>query len=158
MKTLSLYRKRFIPDECILLKDDVIVKQNDDVIVTRWSTIHPKSKFSHGASCYFLKEGFKIGKFYREDGSLYCWYCDIVRYDYTGENELTVTDLLADVIIKADGVIRVVDLDELSDALNQGLITTELMDQALKQLQHLLDIIYAGNFSSLQEEINSLGL
>ena len=158
MKTLSLYRKRLIPDECVLLKDDIIVKQTDDVIVTRWNTLHPKKKFSHGASCYFLKRGFKVGKFYREDGSVYCWYCDIVRYDYTGENELTVTDLLADVLILEDGIIRVIDLDELADALVQGLITVSQMEQALKQLQELVDIIYSGNFSTLQDEINSLSL
>lgn len=40
--------------------------------------MNPKTTFSHGCSCYYLKEGFKISKFYRHDGSLLYWYCDIV--------------------------------------------------------------------------------
>lgn len=31
---LQIYRKRLIPEECILLKDDIIVEQNDDYILT----------------------------------------------------------------------------------------------------------------------------
>ena len=34
MKTLSLYRRRLIPDECILLKDDIILYADDDHILT----------------------------------------------------------------------------------------------------------------------------
>ena len=30
---LQIYRKRLIPEECILLKDDIIVEQNDDYIL-----------------------------------------------------------------------------------------------------------------------------
>ena len=29
---LQIYRKRLIPEECILLKDDIIVEQNEDYI------------------------------------------------------------------------------------------------------------------------------
>ena len=67
---LQIYRKRLIPEECILLKDDIIVEQNEDYILTKWKTLNPKTTFSHGCSCYYLKEGFKISKFYRHDGSL----------------------------------------------------------------------------------------
>lgn len=77
---LQIYRKRLIPEECILLKDDIIVEQNEDYILTKWKTLNPKTTFSHGCSCYYLKEGFKISKFYRHDGSLLYWYCDIVEY------------------------------------------------------------------------------
>ena len=65
---LQIYRKRLIPEECILLKDDIIVEQNEDYILTKWKTLNPKTTFSHGCSCYYLKEGFKISKFYRHDG------------------------------------------------------------------------------------------
>ena len=57
---LQIYRKRLIPEECILLKDDIIVEQNEDYILTKWKTLNPKTTFSHGCSCYYLKEGFKI--------------------------------------------------------------------------------------------------
>ena len=32
---LQIYRKRLIPEECILLKDDIIVEQNEDYILTK---------------------------------------------------------------------------------------------------------------------------
>ena len=41
----TLYRKRFIPMETILLKDDNIVFQNEDVIVTKWNALKPREDF-----------------------------------------------------------------------------------------------------------------
>ena len=118
MPNLKLFRKRIIPNECILLKDDIILSANDEFIITKWNALKPKKDLHHGYSCFFLKEGFKISKFYREDNSLMCWYCDIVDYSYDEtEHALTATDLLADVIVEPDGFVKVVDLDELADML-----------------------------------------
>ena len=54
MDTLKIYRKRLIPQECILLKDDILVEQTPERIITRWKTLKPKAEFDHGSSCYFL--------------------------------------------------------------------------------------------------------
>ena len=138
---LQIYRKRLIPEECILLKDDIIVEQNDDYILTKWKTLNPKTTFSHGCSCYYLKEGFKISKFYRHDGSLLYWYCDIVEYTRRPEdNALIVTDLLADIILYPDGRMHVVDLDELAEALEKWPI--HFLEKAVPQL---MPIIYELN-------------
>ncbi|MBD5530344.1 MAG: DUF402 domain-containing protein [Lachnospiraceae bacterium] len=159
MSELQLYRRRLIPAECILLKDDTIVKQADDLIITSWKTLNPKISFSHGCSCYFLKEGFKISKFYRQDGSLLYWYCDIVEYVHDEQvHTLTVTDLLADVIVYPDGRTKVVDLDELAQAFETGLLTAAQLSAALRQLNHLLTYIYKDKFDQLQTQIESLGL
>lgn len=159
MSELQLYRRRLIPAECILLKDDTIVKQTDDLIITSWKTLNPKISFSHGCSCYFLKEGFKISKFYRQDGSLLYWYCDIVEYVHDEQaHTLTVTDLLADVIVYPDGRTKVVDLDELAQAFESGLLTAAQLSAALRQLNHLLTYIYKDKFDQLQTQIESLGL
>lgn len=159
MNTLTLYRRRLIPDECILLKDDIIVKQTDDVIVTKWKTLNPKTAFQYGASCYFLKEGIKVSKFYRADGSLFCWYCDIVQYEFnTDDNSLLITDLLADVIVTPDGSAKVVDLDELAQALDEGLLSTDTLKEALMHLNTLLSRIYSNQFFHMQNELNNLGL
>jgi len=156
---LQLYRKRLIPAECILLKDDIIVEQNEEVIITKWNTLNPKSSFSHGSSCYFLKEGIKLSKFYRPDNTLLYWYCDIVSYDNNKcDNTLVVTDLLADVIIYPDGTVHVVDLDELAEALERKLITQEQMCCSLRQLNYLLSLIYRNEFDKLQNRLNQLGL
>lgn len=155
----SLYRRRLIPAECILLKDDVIVKQNDEYIVTKWNTIRPKPDFSHGCSCYFLQEGLKVSKIFRADNTLVYWYCDIVDFLYDdAKQSLTVTDLLADVIVYPDGRVEVVDLDELAEAMERGLISKEQMSSCLRSLNHLLSMIYRDKFDRLQTRLDDLGL
>lgn len=149
---LTIYRKRLIPDECIELKDDVIVEQTDDYILTKWNTLKPKAEFSHGCSCYYLKEGWKISRFYRHDGSLLYSYCDIVDYKLSADT-LIVTDLLADVILFPGGRIKVVDLDELADALDEGLLTPELGSACLRRLNNLLSLIYRDKFDRLQDPL-----
>ena len=159
MENLKLYRKRIIPAQCLLLDRDKIERADDEVIVTSWETINPKKDFSHGCSCYYLKQGFKISKFYRSDNTLLYWYCDIVDYAFDPvENSLTVTDLLADVILYPDGRMKVVDLDEMSDALDTGLITPELLSTALRRLNDLLTLIYRDKFEKLVSPLEELGL
>ncbi|MBQ9135070.1 MAG: DUF402 domain-containing protein [Lachnospiraceae bacterium] len=159
MNVQKFYRRRLIPDECILLKDDIIVKSTDEVIVTSWKTLNPKTAFSHGASCFFLKEGIKVSKFYRADGQLYHMYCDIVDYDYNeAENALTAIDLLADVIISPDGFVKVVDLDELVEALDKNLISADTMKSVLLRVNKLLTTIYEGRFAELTAEMDTLNL
>ena len=159
MSELQLYRRRLIPAECILLKDDIIVKQTKDLIITSWKTLNPKIAFSHGCSCYFLREGFKISKFYTQNNSLLYWYCDIVEYAQDeSAHTLTTTDLLADVIVYPDGRTKVVDLDELAQAFETGLLTAAQLSAALRQLNHLLTYIYNDKFDQLQAPIENLGL
>lgn len=159
MNVMKIYRKRIIPAECILLKDDILVYQDEEVIITKWETLNPKTSFSHGCSCYFLKEGLKISKMYRSDNTLLRWYCDIVSYSLDPEaGALTVTDLLADVIIDVDGGIKVVDLDELAEALERALITKEQTAFCLRSLSNLLSLIYRDKFDKLQSRLDSMGL
>ena len=155
MEGLQIYRKRLIPNECILLKDDIIVEQNEDYIITKWKTLKPKPDFDHGTSCFFLKKGIKVSKFYRQDGSLLYWYCDIVEYKMDAEtNSLVVTDLLADVVIYPYGKVKVMDLDELADAKDQGLITDQQLSACLRQLNELLSLIDRDKFDKFQACLN----
>ena len=150
-----LYRRRIIPDECIQLKDDVILECNEDRIVTSWKAIRPKKDLHHGYSCYFLKEGFKLSKFYRADGSLLYWYCDIVDYEYNSEtNSYTSTDLLTDVVLYPDGQIRVLDLDELAEASVKDLITKEQLHSALARTDKLLNVMYKNEFRKYTDLID----
>ena len=151
----TLYRKRIMPDECVYLKDDVILKCNEDIILTKWNALRPKKELHHGYSCYFLKEGLKLSKFYRNDDSLLYWYCDIVEYEYRPEdNSLTSLDLLADVIICPDGFVKVIDLDELAIAMDKGTLSEELLKKCLFRLNKLRQIIYRGDFLLLQKYID----
>ncbi len=157
MKAPLIYRKRLIPDECILLKDDIIISCTEDVILTKWNTLKPKKDLHHGYSCYLLKEGIKIGKYYRADNTLICWYCDIMDYKFNEDkSELVTTDLLADVLIYPDDFVKVVDLDELADACDMGLISNELLQESLRTTNKLLTMIYNGEFGKYMRYINDV--
>lgn len=159
MENLKIYRKRIIPSECVLLDNDEIVERDAEHIITRWQTIHPRDDFDHGTSCYFLNDGVKVSKFYKADGELLYWYCDIVQFDFSEDGaELTVTDLLADVIIYPGGRMKIVDLDELAEAHEQDLITDEQVDSSLRQLNDLLTLIYRDKFDKYQSCLDFRGL
>lgn len=154
MEGLRLYRKRIIPSECILLKDDILLHRDSETIITKWNTLHPKKTLDHGYSCYFPERGFKVSKFYAHDDKLISWYCDIIETEHTTEDGIETfifTDLLADVIVYPDGMVRVVDLDELADAQRDRLISPDQLQAALRHLDRLLQIIYKGNFHTLQQ-------
>lgn len=150
MKPAMLYRQRYIPFETIPLKDDEILFADDKIIITKWKVFRPKAKFSNGVSCYFLSEGYKVSKFLNDDGALVYYYCDIIETTYRQEeNAYVFTDLLADVIVYPDGFVEVVDLAELADALDEGVITVDVVKSSLRRVEKLLQIIYGGNFSEL---------
>lgn len=150
-----LYRKRLIPEECVLLKDDIILFQDEKLIITKWNTLHPKKDLHHGYSCYCLDKGIKISKFLDADDHLLCWYCDIITYSFDPvENAYVFTDLLADVILKPGDQIEVVDLDELADACELELITPKQLILSLRQLDELLKCIQSGEFSVYQSLLN----
>ncbi len=149
-----LYRKRLIPEECVLLKDDRLLYRDEKIIVTAWNTLKPRKDLHHGRSCYYLQEGIKVSRFFDENGSPLYWYCDIVDYDYDAQTDTyIITDLLADVIIYPDGFVKVVDIDELVTAKEGGLLTDAMLGQALLTLNRLLQIIYDGGFEKLQEPL-----
>ena len=150
MQQTILYRKRFIPNETICLKDDKIIVKNDAHIITKWNVFRPKLEFSKGVSCYFLKEGYKVSKFLNDDDALVYYYCDISDPVYDAkENAYYFTDLLVDVIIYPDGFVKVVDLAELADALDENIITEEMVKKALRRLEALLTEIYGGKLKNL---------
>ena len=154
MEKPNLYRKRIIPAECVHLKDDRLIYWDERVIVTAWNTLHPKKDLHHGYSCYFLREGYKVSKFLREDDSLLYWYCDIVDFEKAPDsNDWIFRDLLADVLVYPDGFVKVVDIDEFEEALENGSITLEDLKKALKSLDRLLKVIYSGSFEKLTDEI-----
>ncbi|MBP9996010.1 MAG: DUF402 domain-containing protein [Lachnospiraceae bacterium] len=144
----ELFRKRLIPNECVSLKDDEILYMDDTIMVTRWTTLKPRNDFHHGYSCYFFKDGIKVSRFLKEDGSLYYWYCDIVTYSRNEERgTLTIIDLLADVTVDANGRMNVLDIDELCEAKEKNMINETQFFQSVKQLGDLITTIQRGDFN-----------
>ena len=147
---MQLYRKRFIPNELKLLANDKILYFDDNLIITSWNTLTPRSDFASGISAYYRKEGFKIRRHYGADGTFTRWYCDIIAESQTADG-LIFSDLLIDVVIFPDGTVRVVDLDEAAEAMEQGLISATMLTQALRSTDKLLSYIHQGRFSELTD-------
>ncbi|MEG1459654.1 MAG: DUF402 domain-containing protein [Acetivibrio sp.] len=153
----ELYRRRYFPNELIHLKDDILLKQTDAIIVTKWDTLKPRTDICRGISAYFIKEGFKISKIYNHEGSLVYWYCDIIDTEYDSAlNSYIFHDLLIDILIYPDGKVKVVDLDELGDLLLDNTIDAAFCSKALKTANALLDIIYNHHFKEFQKVIEEL--
>lgn len=154
MENITLYRKRFIPNETILLKDDRIISCDSEKIITSWNVLKPRNDFTHGASCYFLNDGFKVSKFIDKNDNLLYWYCDIIDFEYfKTDNKYVFSDLLIDVIVYPDGFVKVLDMDEIADALDMNLISIDIVKKSLKRTNKLLKIIYDGNFDNLRKYI-----
>lgn len=145
-----LYRKRLIPEETVLLKDDEILLLNSDVIVTRWNVLRPRKDFTNGYSCYFLNKGYKVSKFQDNNNKLLYYYCDIIDTEYDiNKNTYIFTDLLADIIIYEDGRVKVVDIGEIPEAMEKGLLQIDMLKKLLIRLDDLLNIINSDKFDDL---------
>ena len=67
-----------------------------------------------------------------------------------------VVDLLADVIVYPDHSFKVVDLDELSDTVERGLITQPELLVSLRNTNTLLESIYNDEFFKQIARLNDL--
>ncbi len=155
MDNIRLYRRRFVPDELIYLKNDEIVKADDSIVITKWNVINPREDFTHGISCYFIDKGFKISKFIDGNGKMVYWYCDIIEAEIKG-NTYIFNDLLIDVIVYENGFVKVVDLEETAAALEQNIISCDIAVKAMKRASRLLDIIYSGKFKNYAKYIDEV--
>lgn len=150
----KLFRKRFIPYETVYLKDDEILYCENNIIITKWNTLKPRNDISRGISCYFIDKGFKVSKIYNAKNEFVYWYCDIIDTEkHLDENAYVFNDLLIDVMIYESGAVKVVDVAEIADALEDNLIDMEIAKKALRYLDDLLKIIYSGNFGTLKKYI-----
>lgn len=154
---MRLFRRRLIPDEIVELRDDEVLFGDEEMVVTKWHTLKPKLEFSHGASCCFVKEGYKVGKVYTHENEFLRYYCDIVSVSKgLAADVLIITDLLVDVIVEKDGSVRVDDLDQVVVAHKSGLLLTNELHEALDATDRLLKIIYRGDFGRLTRYIDDV--
>ena len=150
MKTIRLFRSRYMPDEIIELTDDEILCVSEDYLITRWHVLKPRKDIDHGISIYYLKKGFKISKIFDARGQMVYWYCDIIYTQRNAEqNTYTFHDLLADVLIYPDGHVEVVDLGEISDIMEAGTLEPRFVAMALRRTDELLSCIYQHRFDEL---------
>ncbi len=156
MNDIHIFRRRFIPDEIIDLKDDVILKRTDVMVATKWNTLKPRDDIARGISAYLIDKGIKVSKVFDDRGGFVYWYCDIIDTLYDDEKKSYVfMDLLIDVIVHTDGSVEVLDLDEFADAMERDIITKSTAAKALRSADALLKAIYSGNFKEYMDIIDA---
>jgi uncharacterized protein len=147
MKKPVVLRRRYIPSEVVDISADELVFRSETLLVTKWVSIKPRPDFHGGISFTFLDKGYKLGRFYDGYGRFLYWYCDIIEVNYNeAADTYTLNDLLVDIKIMPDGEVRLLDADELGDAIADGLITTKQACKSLRTLDDLLKLIYSRNF------------
>ena len=157
MSRQLLFRRRFIPDENIELKDDMILALEPNLIITSWNVLKPRRDISRGVSAYFIDKGIKVSKVFDNAGQMVYWYCDIIETHYDEkENTYTFNDLLIDVVVYPDGQVEVLDMDEFADAMEQGILSVGTIAHAMRATDDLLHTIYAGEFEKYTHYIDDM--
>jgi len=88
-----------------------------------------------------------IGRFHTADGTYTGLYSNIIEpVTFHSRLEWSTTDLFLDVWVGRDGEPRILDRDELDQALASGCITDETGAAALAEAQRLLDRHHAGTW------------
>lgn len=151
MDNIKLFRKRFIPNEIVELKNDIILEMDNEVIITKWNVLNKRTDFNNGFSYYDIKNDTKVSKFFKDTSLIYT-YCDIIE-TIKNENEYIFNDLLVDVILYNDGFLKVVDVAEIAEALENNLITVFQCKKALLALDYLLNEIYTNKFSKYNDKL-----
>lgn len=157
MSRPRLFRRRFIPDENIELKDDMILALEPNLIITSWNVLKPRRDISRGVSAYFIDKGIKVSKVFDNAGQMVYWYCDIIETHFDEkENTYTFNDLLIDVVVYPDGQVEVLDMDEFADAMEQGILSVGTIAHAMRATDDLLHTIYAGEFEKYTHYIDDM--
>ena len=157
MSRPRLFRRRFIPDENIELKDDMILALEPNLIITSWNVLKPRRDISRGVSAYFIDKGIKVSKVFDNAGQMVYWYCDIIETHYDEkENTYTFNDLLIVVVVYPDGQVEVLDMDEFADAMEQGILSVGTIAHAMRATDDLLHTIYAGEFEKYTHYIDDM--
>ena len=145
---MKIYRKRYIPEELLWLKDDEIISVCNENIFTKWNSLKPRDDFARGISCYFLLKNYKISKILDKNYNLVYYYCDIVK-PQVNKDDFIFCDLLVDVIFYPDDSTKILDLDELIAAYKSKLISEDDLLTALTVLDEILTKIYTGEFKKI---------
>lgn len=154
MNNIKLIRKRFVPLEEVELKKDKILFVDEKMMITSWECIKKRGDFDSGVSIYYFDRGYKVSQFFK-DGELIYTYCDIINL-VRDEETYIVEDLLADVYVYPDGKVKVVDVKEIAECLDENIINIELAKKALHSLDALLKEIYLGNLNALLKPLENI--
>jgi predicted RNA-binding protein associated with RNAse of E/G family len=139
--------------------NDELVYKSDKVIVGKAEVSSENSVVFDGETV--LAPSFKIvyfdifGKWFAMDkvwnlqGKHTGYYCDIVIPPRLKGDWLELTDLFLDLWISPDLRYKILDEDELEDALRKGWIEKEIYNKAREELQKLIGLVENKRFPPL---------
>ncbi|MBT4503293.1 MAG: DUF402 domain-containing protein [Gemmatimonadetes bacterium] len=76
----------------------------------------------------------------KKESSAKQWYADLIHVEWITDSLIEITDLYLDIIIEENGpTYRMIDFDDLADALAHDKVDTQILSNALRGLQTFLD-------------------
>lgn len=145
----EMERERVFLGETNLLKEDVMIYRDNELLVVRWDTINRNKVFAKGISFYFPEEKIKVSALFDKDGGLVKYYCEVVEADYNKDSDKYVfRDLIVDVDLYEDGTYEELDEDQLKIALEDDeneIITPEKSREILRVKDNIIRKIHEGN-------------
>ncbi len=156
---MQIYRKRFEPDECILLKDDEIVYADRSYVCTKWETLKPRDDFSYGSSIYDIEHGVKVSKFCKNGRTLY-YYIDIIGMEYNeAEDAYLCTDYVLDIVLQTDLMsYTILDEDELEVLIEKEVLSHKEIADTYAKLHFMVDCIEGHKFNFYLEIFDHVGI
>lgn len=152
---MEIYRKRFLPDECVKLKDDIIIENNEKYLITKWIPIKPRLDIKRGVSIVVFDKNIKISKIIDNNDEIVYYYIDIIVCDLQF-NKIVTVDYLLDIIYYEDMTIKILDLEELYKAKEKNIISKNIFDDAIKYLNNALNLIYSKEILEYIDKIKNI--
>lgn len=107
----------------------------------------------------FTNLWYGVAKVYNLENAWTGYYCDImkpVKRDMAvarKPNYFEITDLFLDLWINPDGTYEIQDEDEFADAVQEGIINTELEAETLSALKSLITEVESGHLEYRLQEV-----
>ena len=145
-----------LPDNVLDLDDDLVYRSKG-IIVGKSQIRSANSVVFDGKTVlapgylivYFelMRKWFSVGKIRDSSGKHTGHYCDIISPPRLLEDGgVEITDLFLDLWVAPDLRYKVLDEEELEDALKKGWITEQLYEKARVELEKLITSVRQGNF------------
>lgn len=137
----TIYTAQLIDDDgtCVRLFSEISQEHS-----RRWSShwwsegLIPEGEYVASVTKYhFYDEHFSIMVLRNEEDTVLGYYCDIVTPLQMVDGEYYLYDLVLDLWITPDLSARELDWDEFHEAVEEGLLSPKLAEQAKRTLQRL---------------------
>lgn len=154
METIKLTYKR-LPDRVNYFQQQLLYADKHVIVTSQ--QIKPSSPIvlngekvldDNYTAIWFVFTGlwYDIGKIYNLNNKWTGYYCDIMMPVKRNSDQFEIVDLFLDLWVSPDGSYEIQDEDEFEDALDEGVISTELAEKARNALNDLIDDVESGKF------------